>query len=271
MNSNPPFNPPLNPSTIPSYLPQTSFRSDILAFAHEHYQTSPDYPWRSLPKYAVLRHSDTKKWYAVIMEISKDRLGLPGHDLIDILNLKCDPVLSGSLRLKPGFLPAYHMQRGNWITILLDGTVDKETIFSLLEMSYDLTASRKKTRAAGPAGNREWLVPANPKYYDMEKAFSENEVIRWKQSSSIAVGDTVFMYVAAPVSAILYKCRAVEVDIPCSYDDGKVRMTRAMRIKLLQTYDRQRFSLKRLKDYGVYSVRGPRSVPNSLSCELNLA
>ena len=96
-------------------------------------------------------------------------------------------------------------------------------------------------------------------------------MIRWKQSSSIAVGDTVFMYVAAPVSAILYKCRAVEVDIPCSYDDGKVRMTRAMRIKLLQTYDRQRFSLERLKDYGVYSVRGPRSVPNSLSCELNLA
>lgn len=267
MNPNPPYNPPLTPSS----LPQNSCRGDILTFAADHYQIAPDYPWMSLPGYAVLRHSDTKKWFAVIMDVPRDRLGLPGNDLVDILNLKCDPALSGSLRLRPGFLPAYHMHRGNWITILLDGTVDRETLFSLLEMSYDFTASRRKARAAGPAGNREWLVPANPKYYDIEKAFSENEVIRWKQSSNIAVGDTVFMYVAAPVSAILYKCRAVEVDIPYRYDDGRVHMTRVMQIKRLQTYDRQRFRLERLKEYGVYAVRGPRSVPNSLSHELNLA
>ncbi|MDE7310934.1 MAG: MmcQ/YjbR family DNA-binding protein [Eubacterium sp.] len=89
-----------------------------------------------LPGYAVLRHGDTRKWYALIMDVPKGRLGLSGNGSIDILNVKCDPVLSGSLRMEKGFLPAYHMHRENWITILLDGTVEKEKIFPLLEMSF---------------------------------------------------------------------------------------------------------------------------------------
>ena len=39
-----------------------SLRRDILEFAASSYQTEPDYPWNSLPEYAVLRHLDTRKW-----------------------------------------------------------------------------------------------------------------------------------------------------------------------------------------------------------------
>ena len=48
----------------------------------------------------------------------------------------------------------------------------------------------------------------------MDRAFEEAEEILWKQGSGIKKGDTVFLYVAAPVSAILYRCLVTETDIP---------------------------------------------------------
>ena len=41
-----------------------------------------------------------------------------------------------------GFLPGYHMDKSNWITILLDGTVQEAKILDFLDMSYDLTDGR---------------------------------------------------------------------------------------------------------------------------------
>lgn len=79
-------------------------------------------------------------------------------------------------------------------------------------------------------------------------------------------GDTVFLYVAAPVSAILYKCRVTKTDIPCSFDNGDVHMTSLMKIKLLKRYQPDRFTLAVLSEtYGIRAVRGPRGIPKTLS------
>ncbi len=116
-----------------------SYRTDILQYVFEQYQIMPDYPWKSAPNHAVLRHLDNKKWFGLIMNIPQNKIGFIGKETIDILNIKCDPILIASLRMQKGFLPAYHMNKGNWITILLDHTVKKETIFSLLDLSFNLT------------------------------------------------------------------------------------------------------------------------------------
>ncbi len=113
-------------------------------------------------------------------------------------------------------------------------------------------------------------MPANPKYYDVEAAINGNAeyIFFWKQSNHIALGDTVYLYVAAPVSAIRYQCRAVEVDIPRKYADENIRMERVMRLQLLETYDKIPVSMELLKAHGVNAVRGPRSMPNSLIHEI---
>lgn len=121
---------------------EASLRSEVLAYAARHYGTAPEYLWRALPGYAALRHQDNRKWYGIVMNVTTDKLGLPGREPVDILEVKCDPILSGSFCLNPGVLPAYHMKQGNWITVLLDGTVDPETVFALLDMSYRLTGPR---------------------------------------------------------------------------------------------------------------------------------
>jgi len=43
------------------------------------------------------------------------------------------------LRQSSPFLPAYHMNKTHWLTILLDQGVESEEIFKLLDWSYDLT------------------------------------------------------------------------------------------------------------------------------------
>ena len=95
----------------------------LFSFANEHYGIEPE----------------NRKWFALVMRVSKSKFGIKSDNAVDILNLKSDPILIGSLRLKDGFFPAYHMNKEKWITIFLDGTVPKNEICDLLDLSYDLT------------------------------------------------------------------------------------------------------------------------------------
>ena len=116
---------------------------------------------------------------------------------------------------------------------------------------------------------KEWLVPANPKYYDVMNAFNNQDIITWKQSNNINEGDIVYLYVAVPYSAIMFKCEVVETNIPYQYKDKNLSIKRVMKIKLLKRYKQDEFTFKKLKEYGIRAVRGPRSVTSKLSQKLN--
>lgn len=78
-----------------------------------------------------------------------EKIGLADQDVLDLLNIKCDPILIGSLITQEGFFPAYHMNKENWISILL--SEESEEIFNqqienLLDLSYELTIEKKKTK-----------------------------------------------------------------------------------------------------------------------------
>ena len=96
------------------------------------------------PGYAVFRHRGNRKWFALLMSIPQNKLELAGSGLTDVLNVKCDPILMGSLRKEPGVYPAYHMDKGHWITIALDGNISDDKIKWLLDLSYELTGPKKK-------------------------------------------------------------------------------------------------------------------------------
>lgn len=112
-------------------------RKELFEWAENVYGTTPNYPWNDWN--CVLRHKDNNKWYALVIELNEKKLGLTGERIVDVLNIKCDPLLIGSLRMKPGFFPAYHMNKDKWISIIMDGTVPSEEIKSLVELSYQLT------------------------------------------------------------------------------------------------------------------------------------
>ena len=117
-------------------------RQEIFDYAKNRYGTEPDYPWAD--SNAVLRHADNNRWYGLIMEVGRDRLGLSGTGLIDIINVKCDPVLGSFLRTQDGFHPAYHINKEKWPTIRLDGSVPEKEIKNQIDLSFELTSSKKK-------------------------------------------------------------------------------------------------------------------------------
>lgn len=115
-------------------------KTELQKYIAEAYSTAPDFPWESTPDAAVYRHENNRKWFALVMTIPKARLGIRSDGMIDIVNLKCDPLLVGSLRSEPGVFPAYHMNKDKWISVALDGSADDEQIKMLLDMSFELTA-----------------------------------------------------------------------------------------------------------------------------------
>ena len=92
-------------------------RQELFAWIRQQYGTEPEYPWHDWN--AVLRHNDNNKWYGVVLEVSADKLGLPEAGIVDVLNVKSDPLLIGSLRGQDGYFPAYHMNKEKWLSIQL--------------------------------------------------------------------------------------------------------------------------------------------------------
>jgi len=123
-------------------------KRELEKYITETYSADSDFPWARYPDYEVFRHENNRKWFALVMNIPKSKLGLRDEGTIDVVNFKCDPVLAGSFRTEAGIYPAYHMSRENWVTVALDGSVPEDKIKTLLDMSFELT-SVKKIKKAG--------------------------------------------------------------------------------------------------------------------------
>lgn len=121
-------------------------REELKAYIFEAYGVVEDYPWENDNSSAVFRHSDNKKWFAIMLKVSLEKLGINSGKVIDIVNVKCDNILIGSLIKESGFFPAYHMNKSCWITAALDGTADSEKIKWIVDMSFDATKNKVKNK-----------------------------------------------------------------------------------------------------------------------------
>ncbi len=114
-------------------------RAQIEEYVQKTYHVSPEYLWKEFPEFTVFRHPENRKWFAILMNPTWNELHLPGEGKTDILVVKCPSELKQEYEGKPGILPAYHMNKKNWITLLADGTVSEDTIEKFLKASFELT------------------------------------------------------------------------------------------------------------------------------------
>ena len=122
-------------------------QSEVFSYIKEAYGVEPDYPWLRYPEFAVFRHQNNRKWFALVMRMERNRLGLSGTEPVGILNLKLEDALAVDfLVTQPGFLPAYHMSKGHWISVLLDGTVALAQITPLIDQSFAVTAAKVRIK-----------------------------------------------------------------------------------------------------------------------------
>lgn len=188
-------------------------REKLFEHVKKKYQVDPEYLWKRYPDYAIFRHVDNNKWFGLVMDVPGCRLGLDGDERVDILNVKLgDSFFVDMLIQQEGFFKGYHISRGNWVSILLDGTVSFDEICNLLDDSYVTTASKqKKQKIRSP---KEWIIPANPKYFDIEHAFDGTDEIDWKQGTGIKAGDTVFICLKDDVFEPVICLKGKEAGLP---------------------------------------------------------
>ncbi len=226
-------------------------------YIKEKYKDTPEFLWKKFNGYGVFRNKNNSKWYAIIMNVDKSKVDSNSSGETEIINLKLDRLKIQELLKTNGFYKSYHMNSNDWISIILDETLKDDIIFKLIDESYDIIND-----------NEYWIVPANVKYYNISDCFELDDEIIWKQSSNIEVNDIVYVYAGTPYSSILYKCIAVEVNIPYEYRDKNIKMNKVMRIKLIKKYNPDKYTFTYLKTLGIRAIRGPIRINKSISNKL---
>lgn len=116
------------------------------SYIEENYGIEVDYPWIKHPEYSVCRHIENKKWFIVFMTIPKEKLRLKTKGQINIVNLKLNPIMIDMLKESEGFFPAYHMNKTSWISVSIDDSIEEAAIKNLIDISFNLTARKAKSR-----------------------------------------------------------------------------------------------------------------------------
>ena len=121
-------------------------KQQFLDYCFSTYATSPDYPFDEDFETAVLRHGDNKKWYALVMRISRSKLGIDSDEMVDVVNLKLPTEMFGSFGVDDGVYPAYHMNKLHWISVILQDAPEDVTKF-LVNVSFEATKTKSKKKA----------------------------------------------------------------------------------------------------------------------------
>ena len=118
-------------------------KQEFLEYCLDTYGTSPDYPFDDHLETAVLRHTDNKKWFALVMRVSRRKFGFDSDEVIDVVNLKLPTGMFGSFGATDGVYPAYHMNKLHWISVLLPDAPDDVVQF-LVNVSFEAAKAPKK-------------------------------------------------------------------------------------------------------------------------------
>ena len=118
-------------------------KQQFFSYCLSTYSTAPDYPFDEDFETAVLRHADNRKWYALVMRVSRHKFGLDSDEVIDVVNLKLPTEMFGSFGAADGVYPAYHMNKLHWISVVLPDVPDDVVQF-LVNVSFEATKSKTK-------------------------------------------------------------------------------------------------------------------------------
>ncbi len=110
----------------------------LIDYVKEKHQDELEHLWEKTPEDAIWRRKDNRKWYGIIMAIPEKKLGFAGEEIVEVADLRGNPNEIASMIDGKTYFPAWHMNKKNWYTVLLDGSLPDEELFARLEDSYNL-------------------------------------------------------------------------------------------------------------------------------------
>ena len=231
--------------TVPNVFHQKQ-TLEIIDYVKDKYGNPLEFLWDKYEGDAIYRNSKNQKWYAALLTTTKNKFEGNEKEPIEVIDLRCDTTRESMVNYQTIF-PGYHMNKKSWITVPLDGRMKTKKICELIDQSYELV---KTTNA--------WVLPSNVKMFDVEGYLDKHRSICWHQPKNVQVGDYAYIYYGVPYSAIMAKCVVEKINLQ-EYTDCD------MQIRLIQKYEKEEYPLSLLKEYGLTSVRGPRSIPERLA------
>lgn len=58
-----------------------------------------------------------------------------------------------------------------------------------------------------------WMISANPKIYNIEKRFTDENHVFWRQNYNFNVGDFVYIYITKPVAKLMYLTQVIDINL----------------------------------------------------------
>lgn len=111
-------------------------REEVIAYCNSFKNVIEDYPFHD-SNWTLMRHNQNRKTFACIYE----------HQENIWINVKSDPEWRDFWRSAyKAVVPAYHMNKEHWNSIILDGTVPYKEIERMIGESYDLTKPKQKKK-----------------------------------------------------------------------------------------------------------------------------
>ncbi len=232
------------------------------------------HPFQEKERYAesgTFRNPRNGKWYGVIMYQPLSCLTRNEQDTekLNFINLKVHPEEREALIQEEGIYSSWHMNHRCWVSVRLDDVLSDERIMELIAVSYDLVNQNGGRSQSPSAGPKKWILPSNPRYYDVVSEWKGRKNVTWKQYPNIETGDEIYLYVGAPYSAILYHCLVTRAHQPSPWPEYSAER---LDLKILDRYDPSFLTLQKvLKPFGVTTVRGPRYMPAELEAYIQKA
>lgn len=125
----------------------TTLREQLDQYIKQKYNVEPEQLPFKHEDYAIYRHTDTGKWFAVFIVKPRQEFGLEGEGDAEIVSFKPrDAMYADFMSQQPGYLCGYPSRGWNWLSALLDGSIAFENICRWLEESYEATVSKAKNK-----------------------------------------------------------------------------------------------------------------------------
>lgn len=115
---------------------------EIIKYVKEKYGDDLEYLWKKFPNNAVWRNKNNKKWYGLLLVLTENKLRIESDKVIDIIDLRYQKEKIREIIDNKKIFEGYHMNKDNWITIILDGGTDIKDIYKLIDNSYELSIEK---------------------------------------------------------------------------------------------------------------------------------
>lgn len=114
----------------------------VMQYVADKYDTPLEFLWEKFSDNAVYRRKDNQKWFALLLIVAGNKIGLNNNNKIEILDLRIDPMQLEQTIDNRRYFPGYHMNKKSWYTICLDGSVEDDEIFERIDRSYELAKKK---------------------------------------------------------------------------------------------------------------------------------